>query len=151
MTTDTRQRARSLCQRATDAERLMWAFLRDRRLHGYKFRRQQVIGPYIVDFVSLAVKLVVELDGGQHANRADYDERRTRFLESKGYRVVRYWDHEMLLEPEQVLDDVLRHLKGRSPHPVPSGIPTNPKSCVLAWRVLKGPSPAGGRGSGEGG
>ena len=119
MTTHSKQRTRSLRQRATDAERLMWAFLRDRRLLGYKFRRQHSIGPYFVDFVCLSEMLVVELDGGQHTEQAHYDEKRTRFLESKGYRLVRYWDHERLLDPELVLDDVLRHLQTPSPHPVP--------------------------------
>ena len=117
MTTRSKQRARSLRQRATDAEQLMWAFLRDRRLAGYKFRRQHSIGPYFVDFVSLSEKLVIELDGGLHAERANYDEERTRFLQSTGYRVVRYWDHEMLLDPEPVLDDVLRHLQMPFPSP----------------------------------
>ena len=88
----------------------MWAFLRDRRLAGYKFRRQHSIEPYFVDFVSLSEKLVIELDGGQHAERTHCDEKRTGFLQSRGYRVVRYWDHDMLLDPELVLDDVLRHL-----------------------------------------
>ena len=100
----------------------MWAFLRDRRLGGYKFRRQHSIGPYFVDFVRISEKLVVELDGGQHAEhgQTDYDEKRTHFLPSRGYRVVRYWDHEMLLDPELVLDDVLRHLQTLCPLPRPS-------------------------------
>ena len=98
----------------------MWAFLRDRRLDGYEFRRQHSIGAYFVDFVRLSEKLVVELDGGQHAEQTDYDGKRTRFLESSGYRVVRYWDHEMLLDPELALDDVLRHLQTARPSPRPS-------------------------------
>ena len=97
----------------------MWAFLRDRRLDGYKFRRQHSIGAYFVDFVSLSEKLVIELDGGQHTEQTDYAEKRTRFLESRGYRVVRYWNHEMLLDPELVLDDVLRHLQTLRPCPFP--------------------------------
>ena len=95
----------------------MWAFLRDRRLAGYKLRRQHSIGPYSVDFVSLSEKLVIELDGGQHAEQTHYDEKRTRFLQSRGYRVMRYWDHEMLLDPELVLDDVLLHLQTPFPSP----------------------------------
>ena len=90
---------------------LMWAFLRDRRLVGFKFRRQHPIGPYYVDFVCLSIGLVIELDGGQHEEQSAYDEARTCYLECLGYQVVRYWDHEMLLEPELVLDDVLRHLQ----------------------------------------
>ena len=117
MTARSKQRARALRQSATDAEQLMWALLRDRRLAGYKFRRQHSIGPYFVDFVSLSEKLVVELDGGQHTEQTNYDGQRTHFLESRGYRVVRYWDHEMLLDPELVLDDVLRHLQTPLPSP----------------------------------
>ena len=95
----------------------MWAFLRDRRLASYKFRRQHPIGPYFVDVVSLSEKLVVELDGGQHAEQTNYGGNRTRFLKSRGYRVVRYWDHDMLLDAELVLDDVLRHLQTPLPSP----------------------------------
>ena len=110
------KRVRSGRGSLTETERLFWAFARDRRLIGYKFRRQHPIGPYFADFVRLKAMLVVELDGGQHREQVTYDEARTRYIESKGFRVVRYWDHEMLLDAELVLDDVLRHLKAcRSP------------------------------------
>ena len=79
----------------------MWAFLRARQLAGYNFRRQHSIGAYS------STLSVVELDGGQHAEQTHYEDKRTHFLESTGYRVVRYWDHELLLDPQLVLDDAL--------------------------------------------
>jgi very-short-patch-repair endonuclease len=111
MSTRPKERARTLRQRSTDAENKLWAFLRDRRLAGYKFCQQHPIGPYLIDFVCLVEKLIIELDGGQHTAHFGYDEQRTSYLSSLGYRVVRYWNHKLLLEPEQVLDDVLRHLQ----------------------------------------
>jgi len=95
---------------STDAERRMWYALRDRRLAGWKFRRQVPIGPYIVDFLCFEAGLVVEVDGGQHLNNAG-DERRTRYLEARGLRVVRFWNHQVLLEFEGVLDAIFRTLE----------------------------------------
>ena len=100
-------RARTLRQNPTDPERLLWRHLRARGLGGYKFRRQHVIGRYIVEFVCVSAKLVVELNGGQHADRAAYDERRTRFIESHGYRVVRFWNNDALRDVDSVLEVIL--------------------------------------------
>ena len=102
-----KSRARKLRQNATDAETLLWRHLRDRRLAGFKFRRQHVIGHYIVDYVCPSEKLIVELDGGQHADRADYDERRTGYLESNGFRVVRFWNNDLLRDVDSVLVVIL--------------------------------------------
>jgi len=88
--------ARGLRRRQTDSERVLWWQLRDRQLHHAKFRRQHPIGPYIVDFCCLAHRLVVELDGGHHAAQIQADERRTAFLRQRGYRVLRFWDHDVL-------------------------------------------------------
>jgi len=88
--------ARGLRRRQTDAERRLWARLRDRRLLGAKFARQVPLGPYIVDFCCCEQKVIVELDGGQHAARADYAAARTSCLEGLGYRVLRFWDNEAL-------------------------------------------------------
>ena len=95
--------ARALRVRSTIAERNLWAELRNRQLGGHKFRRQHAIGPYVVDFACLAERLVVELDGGQHAIAKDKDDERTFWLESQGYRVVRFWNHDVLDNMDGVL------------------------------------------------
>ena len=99
------ERARELRRKQTDAERALWAKLRNKRLCGLKFRRQQPIGPYVVDFVSLETRLVVEVDGGHH-DQPDVritDTERTVWLESKRYRVLRFWNNEVLGNLEGVL------------------------------------------------
>ena len=99
-----RDRARELRRKGTDAEHRLWSRLRNKGL-GVKFRRQHPIGPYVVDFFSLEGKLVVELDGGQH-NDDDgrhADQGRTRFLESRGYRILRFWNNEVLQDTDAVL------------------------------------------------
>ena len=113
--------ARKLRREATDAERLLWLCLRDRRLAGYKFRRQYVIGPYGVDFVCLEAKLIVEVDGSQHIEQADYDGTRTNYLSSLGYNILRYWNHEILLDIDSVLQHILENLITPSPLPTPGG------------------------------
>ena len=82
---------KSLRQNMTDAERLLWRHLRGHRLGGVKFRRQQAIGPYIVDFVHFGARIVVEADGGQH-NESASDERRDAWLQSQGFRILRFWN-----------------------------------------------------------
>ena len=104
-----RNRARALRNNATDAERHLWRRLRLGQLGGYKFRRQVPIAGYIADFVAPHLKLIVELDGSQHA---DHDMRRSQALERAGYRVVRYWNDAVLLQTEAVLEDVLRIAEG---------------------------------------
>ena len=94
--------ARKLRNGATDAEQHLWRYLRREQLAGFKFRRQYPIAGYIVDFVCLPARLVLELDGGQHLDALSYDIKRTQALESEGYRV--------LLRREAVLEEVLRHL-----------------------------------------
>ncbi len=83
----------------------MWRLLRDRRLGGVKFRRQVPIGPFIADFASIEHRLVVELDGGQHAD-SKTDVRRDRFLKADGWRVVRFWNNEVMTNREGVLEAV---------------------------------------------
>ena len=115
-----RDYARTLRRRQTDAERRLWARLRDRRLLGVKFSRQVPIGPYIVDFCCRELRLVVELDGGQHAIREAYDAERTAFLERLGYRVLRFWDNDALANTEGVLIRIVEALAARpSPRPSP--------------------------------
>ena len=108
--------AKKLRLQSTDAERLLWKYLRAHRMAGYKFRRQVVIEPYIVDFVCLETRLIVEADGGQHLEQTDADSRRTVFLESLGYKVIRFWNHEILGDTQTVLEQIHSHLiKAPSP------------------------------------
>jgi very-short-patch-repair endonuclease len=93
-------------------ERRLWYRLRGSQL-GARFRRQQPIGPFVVDFVCLQARLIVELDGGQHLAEAEADARRTRFLEGQGYRVVRFWNHEVVENLEGVLTGIQEALVGR--------------------------------------
>ena len=114
--------ARVLRRQATDAEHLLWKHLRGRRLAGYKFRRQVVIEPYIVDFVCLEAKLIVEADGGQHMEQIKYDAKRTDILQSMGYEVMRFWDHEILQDINTVLEQIrYRLIEAPSPQPSPGG------------------------------
>jgi adenine-specific DNA-methyltransferase len=102
--------ARRLRRDLTDAERKLWYALRDRRFAGFKFRRQVEIEPYIVDFLCIAALLVIEVDGGQHDEELDAE--RTAFLEARGYRVIRFWNNEVLGNLDGVLmrlDEVLNH------------------------------------------
>ena len=107
-------RARRLRNASTDAERRLWHFLRRQQLAGHKFRRQYPLAGYIVDFVCVPARLVVELDGGQHLDALAYDERRTAILEREGYRVLRFWNDDVLLHAEDVLAEVFRVLEERS-------------------------------------
>jgi len=97
-------------QQATDAEKRLWKHLRSRQLNNFKFRRQVVIQPYIVDFVCFEAKLIVEADGGQHADQGQYDADRTNFLEQKGYRVLRFWNNEIINETDSVLEKIALYL-----------------------------------------
>jgi len=99
-------RARRLRNESTDAERRLWYFLRRQQLAGCKFRRQYPLAGYIVDFVCLSEHLVVELDGGQHLDALTYDKTRTDALEQRGYRVLRFWNHDVLLRTDDVLVEI---------------------------------------------
>ena len=104
------QRARALRNNPTDAERHLWRHLRKRQLEGHRFRRQYPIGAYIADFACVERHLIVELNGGQHAEQAAYDHARDRYISQAGFRILRYWNHQALQETEAVLEDILRHL-----------------------------------------
>jgi len=101
------QYARDMRRTPTQAEHILWQRLRGRRLGGYKFRRQVGLGPYIVDFLCVECSLIVEIDGGQHASSIAYDAERTRWLDSRGYRVVRYWSNEVIAATDAVLESLL--------------------------------------------
>lgn len=111
--------ARMLRANMTNAERVLWHHLRGRRLEGYKFRRQVIIDPYIVDFACLEEKLIIEADGGQHMELQQADQDRTEYLSKRGFRVLRFWNHEILTETEAVLEMIHRALID-PPHPNPS-------------------------------
>src|ERR1700744_6266969 len=96
--------ARLLRKNPTDAERLLWSKLRRRQLGGFKFRRQRPIGPYICDFVCVETQVIVELDGLQHLDESKYDARRDEILKSNGYRVLRFWNTDVLHRTESVLE-----------------------------------------------
>ena len=113
-TRETLAKAHRLRREMTDAERRLWSMLRNRQLAGAKFRRQQPIGPFIADFVCQDRRLIVEADGGQHAENTT-DARRTAFLKAKGYRVLRFWNNDILNNSDgvaQVIADALS-----IPHP----------------------------------
>lgn len=98
------RRARRLRTEATDAERHLWNRLRAQQIDGQRFRRQVPIGPYIADLVCLKGRLIIELDGSQHANDVARDSERTAWLASQGFRVLRFWDNEVLMETDGVVD-----------------------------------------------
>lgn len=109
-------RAKSLRTNQTDAEARLWHHLRAHRFMGLKFRRQKPVGRYIVDFVCWAQRLIVELDGGQHAEGASHDRQWDAWLCSQGYTVLRFWNHEVMQELEGVLEGIRRAVStGPSP------------------------------------
>jgi very-short-patch-repair endonuclease len=103
--------ARQLRSAPTDAEIRLWSRLRRKQLDGFRFRRQQRIGPYIVDFFCPDAKLIVEVDGGQHNADEEKDEKRTRWLEARGYRVIRFWNNDVLSNTDGVVLTVLEELR----------------------------------------
>ena len=117
-----KERARRLRREQTETEKKLWVRLRSRQLEGFKFRRQFVIGPFITDFCCFEQRLVVELDGGQHADQSDADRRRSDFLLSRGYRVLRFWDNQVMENIDAVLERIAEALADPStePSPLPS-------------------------------
>lgn len=101
---------RSLRKNSTDAEIRIWYYLKNRQFYGLKLRRQVPIEPYIVDFICFKKKLIIELDGGQHVEQVDYDFKRTQFLEKKGYKVLRFWNHDVLENTDGVLTIIANEL-----------------------------------------
>jgi very-short-patch-repair endonuclease len=105
-------RSRELRRNSTNAESKLWQFLRNRQIEGHKFVRQEPIGPFFVDFVCRKSKLVVEIDGATHGEPEEiaYDARRTAFLETQGYRVVRFTNEEVYGDLGPILDEILKQL-----------------------------------------
>ena len=99
----TRDAARRLRRDQTEAEQRLWSRLRHSQLKGFKFRRQYPIGPFFADFFCREAKLVIELDGSQHADQSDHDEQRTKFLRDEGYVVLRFWNHQVISEIDEAM------------------------------------------------
>jgi very-short-patch-repair endonuclease len=125
------ERARNLRKNLTDTERIVWFKLRSRRFENFKFRRQVPIGSYIVDFVCFEERLILELDGGQHAEQMEYDEKRTNWLNSQSFRVLRFWNNQVLEDWDVVEEVIWRELQKGA-----TSLPLTPD-----------PSPARGEGS----
>ena len=109
---NTTEKARNLRKNMTKQERIVWQFLRNRSVNGHKFRRQYPIGNYIVDFICNEKKLIIEIDGGQHNDdkQIHYDQERTKYLETKGYKVIRFWNSDIENNIEGVYQEILKYL-----------------------------------------
>ena len=119
--TRTRDNAKRLRREMTDAERRLWKHLRAGRLEGFKFRRQHPVPPYVLDFCCVEVGLAIELDGSQHSEARDAS--RSRYLESQGWRIVRFWDNDVLNKADAVVEAIWNILPRPtlSPTPLPEG------------------------------
>lgn len=139
---ETSKRARDLRKAQTDAEAVLWRLLRSRQLTAYKFRRQHPVAGYVADFACIKSKLIVEADGGQHNENAA-DAARTATLTRRGWRVLRFWNHEILTNADGVLMRIAESLEQTPPHPRQRA-----NACqVAAFPPL--PPQAGGEGVGE--
>lgn len=123
--------AKSLRRNLTDAEQKLWYNLRAHRFMGLKFKRQKPVGCYVVDFVCIEKKLVIELDGGQHADSLKYDGERDAWLHSQGYTVLRFWNNELINEIEGVLERIRLVLSNEA---------------ISSETLSPSPSPTSGRG-----
>jgi very-short-patch-repair endonuclease len=118
------KRAKELRKNMTDAEKKIWQMIRKRQILGNKFRRQVPIGPYIADFVCFEKKVIVEIDGGQHKTREGYDQKRTKWFQSQGFRVIRFWNNDVLKNIEGVTERLYARLGGFPDHPHPNPPPS---------------------------
>jgi very-short-patch-repair endonuclease len=105
------KRARNLRKNMTEAERKLWNRLRRCQIEGLRFRRQVPFGKYIVDFACFEPKIIIEVDGSQHADQLDYDEKRTQYLKMLGYKVLRFWNNEIMNEMDAVLQTIWNDLR----------------------------------------
>jgi very-short-patch-repair endonuclease len=113
--------AKHLRKKSTDTENVLWKQLRAKRFEGFKWRRQEPIGKYIVDFVCYEKRIIVECDGGQHIVQKDKDSKRDEWLKDRGYKILRFWDNEVLQNLDIVLDVIWKVL---SDHPPPNPLPS---------------------------
>jgi very-short-patch-repair endonuclease len=121
----TLETARNLRRTSTDAERKLWQRLRAGQL-GVRFRRQHSVPPYVLDFYCDAAKLVIEIDGSQHSD--EVDRARSEFLQRMGLQVVRFWNNQVLLQLDDVLEEILKTVAASAPHPNPSPVGRGAKS-----------------------
>lgn len=142
-----RQFAKTLRQNMTDAERLLWRHLRAHRLAGEKFRRQQPLGPYVADVVHFGARLVIEVDGGQH-NGSQHDQRRDVWLETQGFKVLRFWNDDVLLRTQAVLEVIWGELPASSFTLSPNPSPVKGEGGADGIPFIL-PSPLAGEGPGE--
>src|SRR4051812_4883829 len=124
--------AKRLRRDQTDAERILWFQLRDRRLRGFKFRRQAPIDRYVVDFCCVDERLIIELDGSQHAARSEEDRSRTHVLESLGYHVLRFWNNDVMQNISGVLEEISGALQGAPSPPHPNPLPSGERERACA-------------------
>ncbi len=110
-------KARALRNNATDAERILWCAISARKVSGVRFNRQVPIGPFICDFVARSLHLAIEVDGGQH--NEDADANRTRYIEAQGFRVIRFWNNDVLSNVEGIIEEIERVIADM-PSPDPS-------------------------------
>jgi len=116
-----KQRSRDLRKNFTDAEQKLWQKLRNKQIDGNKFRRQFVLGNYIVDFICLDKRLIVEVDGGQHMDNVDYDSQRDEWLKNQNFKVLRFWNNQVLNEIDSVLEVIVKNLELIVPPPISGG------------------------------
>jgi len=107
--------AKQLRKNPTEAEKKLWHVLRQRQLNGHYFRRQAAIGPYVADFVCFKKGLIIEVDGGQHAQNKEHDEKRTQWLQGEGFKVIRLWNNDVLENLDGVLRSICAVLKESPP------------------------------------
>jgi very-short-patch-repair endonuclease len=116
------EHARRLRKQTTDAERKLWSALRQKQLDGFKFRRQVPIGEFVADFACLSERLIIEVDGGQHDADREKDAARTAWLQIRGYRVIRFWNNDVLGNLDGVVQSILTALHDHPPpQPPPQG------------------------------
>ena len=125
---ESRDFAKQLRRNLTDAERVLWRHLRAHRFQGQKFRRQQPLGPYILDFVHFGARLVIEADGGQHAESPN-DAVRDAWLAREGFRVLRFWNDQIFKDTEAVLESILQALTEAPPSP-PTPLPRGERGAT---------------------
>lgn len=115
--TEALARVRKLRKEMTPAEKRLWSHLRNRGLEGFKFRRQDWIGPFVGDFVCWQARLIVEVDGSQHGEQVEYDRDRDDYLAREGFKVIRFWNNDVTGDLDAVLSSIRAHLLERVPSP----------------------------------